>query len=79
MGREGQGRCLGVVGAFILSATEAGVDSKYHHMALIPDFPRETRLRGRKAMHDDGGLDGLFECERPQHAGEESEPELVPH
>eukprot|EP00959_Pyramimonas_sp_CCMP1952_P174576 3648404-Pyramimonas_sp.AAC.1 len=79
LGREGQGRCLGVVGAFILSATEAGVDSKAAHVAMLPGFSRARRLLGRSALRDDGGLVGLFECERPRHTGEESEPEFVPH
>ena len=71
--RAGQGRCLGMCAAFILSANS--VSSKDEHKRLLP-FSFEDRQSGREELRRAYGSHVLFECERAPE-GSEDEPVAI--
>ena len=77
-GREGQGRPLGCIIAWLRNAYEDHASyGDREHIGYEPDF--EFRVQCRALLETiPGGLDFARACERPQRLGESNEPLTLP-
>ena len=76
LGREGQGRPLGLVFAWSKHCPE-GIDSWEHAHVFLPSREQREAARSELQSSTVPNVAGLFERERPQRRGEPAEPEFV--
>ena len=79
--REGQGRLVGLLVAWLLMHASDDFPSKVSHQDVkkeLRQLPmREARVDARIWAHEQDGFGQIFELELPPPDGDESEPDVV--
>ena len=80
LGREGQGRPLGLMMAWLAAASQFSGegDGSHKEPMYIAGIPRKDREEGRATLRHTPFGPALLSCERPKLEDESSEPECVP-
>lgn len=79
IGRAGQGRPLGLFGAWLSMSHRADMATSFDHVHIGPTvLSLEDRIDGRNRVAGEVGAQRLFLVERPRRDGEPEEPTEIP-